>query len=390
MMLRRTGAATLALTLLAGAPARAASDDAPAAANPLAAVRQQCIAAARETQERERAIGLLQHQIDLRSRDAAARRRDIDDSRPEQARLLGALAFLARNLGDPIVGVAEAPLDRARGELLIQAAAPAIRAEAHALADEIKQIAPLQAAIAADRHNLAAMEPALADDRARLTQLLARRQELTRQMLPKPAVDPKIATGAKTVDDLIKQADAAADRFDRTLAAARPHATTAAPAPDSVDPTRPDGLHAFDPPQSALTVPVSGPIAQRFGDAGAADQASAGILFAAVPGALVVAPFDGRVTYAGPFGDLGLVLIVQHGRLYHSLLAGLGRVEVGAEQWVLAGEPVGSMPAAAEAGSGRGLDFEMRREGRPVDPQPWLAADDEGRAEQSGEQRVHR
>ena len=57
--------------------------------------------------------------------------------------------------------------------------------------------------------------------------------------------------------------------------------------------------------------------------------------------------------------------------------AGLGRAEVSVGQWLLAGEPVGVMPDAAEPGSDGVCYFELRRDGRPVDPQPWLATRDE-------------
>jgi len=120
----------------------------------------------------------------------------------------------------------------------------------------------------------------------------------------------------------------------------------------------------------------------------------------------VVAPFDGRIVYAGGFRDLGLVLIIRHAGGYHSVLAGLGRVDVDAEQWVLAGEPVGVMPAPQSSRSaGEGTEagvvplyFELRRDGRPVDPQPWLARSDDGSSglspvgpgERNGDQRVRR
>jgi septal ring factor EnvC (AmiA/AmiB activator) len=92
---------------------------------------------------------------------------------------------------------------------------------------------------------------------------------------------------------------------------------------------------------------------------------------------VVVAPFDGKLVYAGPFPPYELVLIIRHTDGYHSLLAGLGRADIGVGQWVLAGEPVGMMPDAAEPSSGGTLYFELRRDGRPVDPQPWLAKRDE-------------
>ena len=139
--------------------------------------------------------------------------------------------------------------------------------------------------------------------------------------------------------------------------------------------------------------PVAGAIAGRFGAVDAAGVISQGIGIAAGPAAEVTAPFDGPVVYTGPFGKLGLVLIIRHGRLYHSLLAGLGRVDVSVDQWVLEGEPVGAMPDAKD-GSTIALEVELRRDGQPVDPQPWLATGDTERAEerdeQDGDRRVNR
>ena len=77
-------------------------------------------------------------------------------------------------------------------------------------------------------------------------------------------------------------------------------------------------------------------------------------------------------------------MIIRHGGLYHSLLAGLERIDLKADQWVLAGEPMGASPE----GSGGALYFELLRDGRPVDPQPWLAPGAAERNEPSGDQRV--
>jgi murein hydrolase activator len=74
----------------------------------------------------------------------------------------------------------------------------------------------------------------------------------------------------------------------------------------------------------------------------------------------------------GPFRGYGLILIIEHGEGYHSLLSGLGRIDGDVGQWVLAGEPVGAMGPATE-GNPR-LYLELRRQGHPINPQPWLAA----------------
>src|SRR5439155_19032465 len=114
--------------------------------------------------------------------------------------------------------------------------------------------------------------------------------------------------------------------------------------PENSDPTRPADLRSFEPPESALMSPVAAVILRRFGEAGTPPAESEGLWLAGLPGGEVVAPFDGRVVYAGPFANLGLVLIIRHGDAYHAVLAALGRVDVAVGQWVLAGEPVGAMP----------------------------------------------
>ena len=91
-------------------------------------------------------------------------------------------------------------------------------------------------------------------------------------------------------------------------------------------------------------------------------------------GAPVVAPFDGRVLYAGPFRSYGLILIIDHGQGYHTLLAGLGRLHMAVGQTVLAGEPIGVMARDKGLSADRlDLYLELRHDGTPIDPLPWLA-----------------
>ena len=70
-------------------------------------------------------------------------------------------------------------------------------------------------------------------------------------------------------------------------------------------------------------------------------------------------------------------MIIRHGGGYHSLLAGLGQVNVTAGQWLLAGEPVGLAANADDKNASVSVYLELRREGRPVDPQSRLASRDE-------------
>ena len=67
----------------------------------------------------------------------------------------------------------------------------------------------------------------------------------------------------------------------------------------------------------------------------------------------------------------GRILIIEHGERYHTLLAGLERIDAVIGQWVLAGEPVGTMGDPAD--DIPRLYLELRRTGEPINPLPWLA-----------------
>ncbi len=368
----------------------------PSTVGELDAVRQECIAAARDAQQHERAIAVLEHTIGLLSRDAEGRQRGLDESRAEQARLLGMLAYLARDPPERTALAPVAAIERIRGEMLLQGTLPGLRAEAQALVGEIERIAVLRQQIAGRKGELARALQARGGDRGQLTEQTARRLALTLGTLPEDSAGAariaKLGHEASDIGDLIKRSDAATERRDKEVLdrarAALPKDKASALTAEAVDPTPPHQLHAFDPPHSSLVMPVAGTIARRSGANDVAIEAGAtanqGLRLAALPGAVAVAPFDGRVIYAGPFRNLGLVLIIRHGGLYHSLLAGLERIDLKADQWVLAGEPMGALPE----GSGGALYFELLRDGRPVDPQPWLAPGAAERDEPSGDQRV--
>lgn len=379
----------LLLSLTATAAALLVAARAPAQPSPaeFAAVRQQCIAAAGKVLQQEQAVATLDHDVELLSRDAAGRQRDLDDSRPQQQRLLEVLELFRRDPPDRLLLMRESAVERLRSEHLAEGLAVGLHAEAKALAGEVVRVAQLRTEIAEKQGEAKAAQQALAADRTFLAKLTAQRLSMAGSLLPVDAAADKPGREASDLGDLMKRADAAADRLDKALVAraraALPDEAADMVTPDSANPTRPDRMRALDPPQSGLTMPVSGALSGRFGAASAGAPASQGLRFAVGASALLVAPFDGRITYVGRFRDLGVVLIIRQGALYHAVLAGLGRADVRAGEWVLAGEPLGIMPDAGGA-----LYLELRRGDRPVDPQPWLATRSAERQPQNANQRV--
>jgi septal ring factor EnvC (AmiA/AmiB activator) len=114
--------------------------------------------------------------------------------------------------------------------------------------------------------------------------------------------------------------------------------------------------------------PVAGRLVRAFGAATDAGPAE-GLSYATPPGARVVSPCAGQVEFAAPFRSYGRLLIVDCGGGYHLVLAGLHRLDVSVGRSVQAGAPVGVMPGGRPS-----LYVELRRDGQPVDPAPWLRA----------------
>ncbi|MDX2289976.1 MAG: peptidoglycan DD-metalloendopeptidase family protein [Hyphomicrobiaceae bacterium] len=128
-----------------------------------------------------------------------------------------------------------------------------------------------------------------------------------------------------------------------------------------------------------LPYPTPGKRVMAFAQATSYGPPSKGVVFETRHAAQITSPCDGWIVYAGEFRSYGQLLIINAGGGYHVLLAGLNRIDVQPGQFVLAAEPVGTMSDAA-ATLGRGpaqgqpvLYVEFRKDGRPVNPDPWWA-----------------
>lgn len=97
-----------------------------------------------------------------------------------------------------------------------------------------------------------------------------------------------------------------------------------------------------------------------------------GIEISAPAGASVLSVAPGRVLFAGWFRGYGQMVIVDHGAGDLSVSGYLDEVLVAAGDSVAAGQPIGAVGETGSA-SGPGLYFEIRHDGKAVDPALWLA-----------------
>jgi septal ring factor EnvC (AmiA/AmiB activator) len=129
----------------------------------------------------------------------------------------------------------------------------------------------------------------------------------------------------------------------------------------------------FASARGALDWPVPGRIARAFGRPAARPDGAAtrnGIDIGAAADTPVRAVHAGTVAYADPFAGFGTLVILDHGGASYSLYGYLAGLRVQRGQRVEAGQElgrVGTPPAGRPS-----LYFEVRVDGRPVDPVQWL------------------
>jgi septal ring factor EnvC (AmiA/AmiB activator) len=130
----------------------------------------------------------------------------------------------------------------------------------------------------------------------------------------------------------------------------------------------------LSPFRGTLDWPAAGPVRHRFGRApggGSRTSSSAnGIEIASTVGTPVRAIHDGTVAFADTFAGYGKLVIVDHGNQTFSLYGHLLEIGVARGDRVQPGQPVGAAGFALVGVPG--LYFELRIDGRPVDPLQWL------------------
>lgn len=133
------------------------------------------------------------------------------------------------------------------------------------------------------------------------------------------------------------------------------------------------GGRQFTALRGKLPWPTSGKIRHSYGSARVGNQlAWEGLVIEAQAGAPVIAIHSGVVIFADYLRGHGLLLIVDHGEGYMSLYAHNQTLLKRAGDRVQGGEVIARVGNSGGQNYS-GLYFEIRHQGRPTNPQPWLA-----------------
>ncbi len=405
------------------AQARESEEKAAALARDLRSLRRKLIVAARATQRREAEITRIEERLGEIAREESDKLTELGDRREQFVQVLMALERMARHPPEALIAQPLGADAMVRTAILLRTAVPSIERRSEDLRREIRELTDLRADAATRRSQLASATAGLKEEHRRLNALIERKSELKEKKDSEVRETrlrvEKLAREAKDLRDLMirleaerqarleaeRKARAEAERkakeeaekkakaeaeskareaterqaeAERKAAAEEEKRRAAAAAPPS-DLTLPEiGIGAgseivpITRARGRLPFPVVGRVVGQYGQATGTGLTRKGISIETRDNAWVIAPYDGLVVFAGPFRGYGRILILEHGEGYHTLLAGLDRIDPVIGQWIAAGEPVGLVESTGQGNPV--LYVELRRNGQPINPLPWLAS----------------
>ncbi|GCE90042.1 metallopeptidase membrane-bound [Komagataeibacter diospyri] len=186
------------------------------------------------------------------------------------------------------------------------------------------------------------------------------------------------ARRASSVQDAIARIEATEEQAEKNLeeaarAAERAHNMQAAAAArrQAHDMATGAGPGIAPATSASAGAPVAGTVLTAWGHPTESGPAT-GITYAPPSRATVRAPCTGRIDFAGAFRTYGQMMILDCGKHYRFVLAGLGEIAVAAGQQVSHGAAVGQMPQWNGGGSRPTLFVQLRHGGSTVNPAPYL------------------
>lgn len=192
----------------------------------------------------------------------------------------------------------------------------------------------------------------------------AARADADRAALSRSRLIAQIDARRDLMAELAGELQAAQQRLQQTLGAISSGAPRAASDAAALP---------IKPFQGDLDWPAGGRLISRFGRQGNSVSSAAaqnGVQIGTQEGSAVRAVHDGTVAYAAPFTGYGNLVIVDHGTQIYSMYGQLGSITVARGARIDRGQALGT--AGRVLAGTPGLYFEMRVDGKPVDPLEWL------------------
>jgi septal ring factor EnvC (AmiA/AmiB activator) len=342
-------------------------------------LRESMVSAAALIQDHETRVDALTRKLKQVNAKLVEKTTALMRGRKQMGVVLQALERVAQYPPEALVTLPISPSDTVRTAILLRSTMPKLVRQALVLRDNLSSLKFNQNQAMQHRRGLNVANTELQRQRKHLRTLLGRKSRMRRRTISQTAaVDlkaKKLSKEARSLRDLMrrledirKQREAQEQSLKLAQKQDRKPPVVVAEPPDEYT------GKPIDIAKGRLPYPVVGDLKATFGRQATSGLTHKGVTINAMSKAQVITPYEGRVAFTGLFRGYGRLLIIEHGAGYHTLLAGMGRIDVIVGQWLLGGEPVGIMDTVKtnHKGDNLSLYIELRRGGEPINPLPWL------------------
>ncbi len=316
---------------------------------------------ARQTQGIETNLIALETETATLTKRAEILTAQMEAGQKQYAELLAALQRVETSLPPNIALTPNNAKRASDAGLLMSTLSEQLKKRAEALSLNLKALDVTQSQLALKKNDLSAMRARLEAEMKTVSVGLTQKSKLEVKLADEKksaaAEADRLAAQSKSLRELIAKLESEAAKIvPRTKPGRKPAKKLVLP----------KGTKRFADAKGGMIQPVSGRLVKSFG------RGEKGQTYVGRSSGQVIAPYAGRVEFSGPFKNYENVIILNVGDGYFVLLTGLNDLYVDAGDTIRRGEPVGKLPSQ----KGPELYIELRRNGSPVNPKPWLAAPD--------------
>lgn len=311
---------------------------------------------AKSIQDNEKALSNIETKTNELEKEQTALEEKLKNDSVAISKLVTALERIRRVPPQALIARPEAPLKTAQSAMLLSDIIPVLNNKAQTLKKDLERQRIISAELSDKKQAALDRSLALENEQKEVQALLSKRQALYKKTQNDYRAQEievqKISRKSRNLKDLVNRLDDQRKRKE-TRESVRQAVMKAPP--------------AVMPPPGSPRLPISGVIKTRYHDLDKFGAKSEGIRIEGRSNAIVVAPMAGLIRFAGPFKNYDNMVIIEHESGYHSLVAGLSKVETFVGQSVNAGEPLGTLKNATNR-SKPSLYYELRYKGRAVNP----------------------
>lgn len=323
-------------------------------------LQEHLVVLAKYVQEGEAALTEIEKQLQALDGALQEKTHHLAQERKKLEILVQATLSLSRTPPEAMLLMPGDAMEAMKAARVLALASEDIRSEEQRIAHKLAEINTLKQETQAHHEALLARQVTLTKDRKALEKQMNERRQLLQQLGQQSENEAQklaqLAKKAQNIKELLSNVQQ--ERAQQPHPKKRSQAMGRKP------------LRSFEEAQGHVHPPIAGSVIQSFGAPESNNATSKGMVVKTRAEARVVNPYDGEIVFTGPFLAYGQMVIIRHSDDFHTLLAGLSKIDVEVGQFLLEGEPIGAM---GEEESSRKLYIELRQHNQPIDPAEWIS-----------------